>query len=169
MATMMPKEYYRVVNNSFLITDQTQNIQIGAMRVSGLNRSADEYTYREGHEVAYVHKFPGLAKTDDVTIERAVFRDEIQSAATAEGNYFDTWFSLVENNEGVETNTGHRREIIVEVFDREGNTVRSYVLENCWPKSITYTDLDAVGGNEVVKETVVLSVERVQSVVGYPA
>lgn len=172
---LMPREYYRAANFKYTITDMSQSppVEIGANRVASLGRSLEEYTYREGHETEFEHKLVGQGKAPDLTIERAIFKGEPQTLPFDIGNsmaaddYFDTWYdACADNGSGTRSNTEHRRDLIIELKDRTGAVVRTWSAENCTCKEITYTDLDAVGGNEVEKEMVVLSCEYLGSVAG---
>lgn len=159
-------EYLRVTNFRFNVTvDQTE---IGFQKVSGLENTTDVIEYREGNETEVFHKLPGLTKTGNVTMERALIK---ASGGGPSPTFFKDWYNqIIDVINGTGTKT-FRKTIKVSTFDRDvfpagaaaGAASASWTLYNCWPVKVAWTDLDA-SGNDLVHETVELAVEHIKRV-----
>jgi phage tail-like protein len=88
----------------------------GVDRVSPLVRDAEVIKVREGGSPGTPRSFPGRIESEPVTLERAAGGD------TA----FEDWMGSL----GM---SGWRKEVTVEVLDRDGGVLLTYRLHNCWP------------------------------------
>jgi phage tail-like protein len=98
----------------------------GVSKVSGLKRTTEVVTHREGGDPSSSRKSPGRTEYEAVTLERGVTHDP----------EFEKWAAKVWNFKaslGAETplNT-FRKNIILEVYNEAGQVVLSYTLYRCW-------------------------------------
>lgn len=115
-------------------------------------------TYRENIDNLRSSKIPGLVTYNDVTLSRGV---------TENRNLYD-WYRLV-NEEIALLNVANefareqnfvptqsdtfRKDVVIEVLDREGAPKKAWYLFNAWPTSYTPGDsLDASDENKLVEE-----------------
>lgn len=117
-----------------------------------------EISYRENIDNQRFSKMPGLVKYDPITLRRGVTRSK---------DFYD-WYRLV-NEELALTNVAQelnqdakytavqsenfRKDMIIEVLDRAGQTVKAWYLFNCWP--IAYkpgNDLSASSEEKLIEE-----------------
>lgn len=117
-----------------------------------------EISYRENIDNQRFSKIPGLVKYDPVTLRRGVTRSR---------DFYD-WYRLV-NEELALTSVAQelnqdakytpvqsenfRKDMIIEVMDRSGQTVKAWYLFNCWP--ISYkpgNDLSASSEEKLIEE-----------------
>ena len=102
----------------------------------GLKRTTKVVTHREGGDPSTSRKSPGQTDYDAITLERGVTHD------TA----FEDWANLVYNFQGdaLMSLKNFRKDIIVDVFDEQGNKVLSYKVYRCWVSEyLALPDLDA--------------------------
>lgn len=115
-------------------------------------------TYRENIDNLRSIKVPGLVTYNDVTLSRGV---------TQNRNLYD-WFRLVNEEIALLTAANEfvrdqnfvptqsatfRKDVIIEVLDREGTPVKAWYLFNAWPTSYTPGDsLDASDESKLVEE-----------------
>lgn len=102
----------------------------------GLKRSTKVVTHREGGDQSTSRKSPGLTDYDPITLERGVTHD------TA----FEDWANLVHNYQGdaLMSLKNFRKDILVDVFNEEGQKVISYKVYRCWVSEyLALPDLDA--------------------------
>ena len=117
-----------------------------------------EIPYRENIDNQRFSKIPGLVKYDPISLRRGVTRSR---------DFYD-WYRLV-NEELALTNVAQelskdakfspvqsenfRKDMIVEVMDRSGQTVKAWYMFNCWP--IAYkpgNDLTANSEEKLIEE-----------------
>lgn len=117
-----------------------------------------EMSYRENIDNQRFSKIPGLVKYDPITLRRGVTRSK---------DFYD-WYRLVNEelalaNVAQELNQdakytpvqseNFRKDMIIEVMDRAGRTVKAWYLFNCWP--IAYkpgNDLVASSEEKLIEE-----------------
>lgn len=98
----------------------------GVSKVSGLKRTTEVVSHREGGDPSSSRKSPGRTEYEAITLERGVTHDL----------EFEKWASKVWNFKtslGAETplNT-FRKNIILEVYNEAGQIVLSYTIYRCW-------------------------------------
>lgn len=93
----------------------------------------------------YCLKMPGLRKSGDVTLTKAIFTD---------GNKLWDWFNQVK------LNTIKRADVTVAMLDENGNPVHSWKLTGIRPKKYTVEGFKS-GGNNIHMETIILAHEGV--------
>jgi phage tail-like protein len=118
----------------------------------------NEIPYRENIDNLRFIKIPGLAKYEPVTLKRGV---------TGNRNLYD-WYRLVNEeialmnvaNElskdaqfSVSQSDGYRKDVVIEVLDREGKSVKAWYLFNAWPSTyIPGNDLNASSDEKLLEE-----------------
>lgn len=109
----MSKHHHK--HSSFRVTWDGKTIA-GVDRVSPLTRLVEVITIREGGSPGGgEHSAPGRVVSEPVTLERPAGGD------TA----FEDWARSA-------SSIGTRKDVAVEVLNREGETVLSYRLHRCW-------------------------------------
>lgn len=98
----------------------------GVTKVSGLKRKTDVIEHREGGS-DLIAKVPGKTGYDPVTLELGV----------TESEQFQKWVDRTwrrgESKQGFAHQSAEfRQDIIIEVLNDEGQSVKEYKLANCW-------------------------------------
>lgn len=120
--------------------------KISCKEVSGLDVEFDVIEYRSGDMSGFTKvKMPGLRKSGDVTLKKAMFKDDKK--------LWD-WINKVNMN------IIQREGVTVALLDEGNNPVQSWKLTNAWPKKYTVEGFKA-DGNGVSMETIVLAHEGV--------
>jgi len=142
-----------VVNNLAVIT------RAGFSKIAPLPKAeVKAMTYRENLDNLRSIKVPGLATYNDVTLSRGV---------TANRDLYD-WYRLVneeiallnvanefsrDQNLITAQSDNYRKDVVIEVLDREGEPVKAWYLFNAWPTSYTPgSSLDAADESKLVEE-----------------
>jgi phage tail-like protein len=102
----------------------------------GLKRTTEVVKHREGGDPSTSRKSPGKTEYDAITLERGVTHDLA----------FEAWADLVHNFQGdaLMSLKNFRKDIIVDVFNEQGNKVLSYKVYRCWVSEyLALPDLDA--------------------------
>ncbi len=103
-------------HHSFRVTWDAKTIA-GVDRVSPLVRSAEVNTYRDGSSPSGgEHTAPGRVSSAPVTLERPVGGD----------TEFEQWAGSAES-------IADKKDVTVEILDREGDVVLAYRIHHCWP------------------------------------
>ena len=119
---------------------------ISCKEVSGLDIEFDVIEYHSGDMKGFTKiKMPGLHKSGDVTLKKAIFKDDKKLM-----NWLNT----------VKMNTIKRANATVALLDESGSPVQSWKLTNAWPKKYTVEGFKA-DGNVVSMETIILAHEGV--------
>lgn len=124
----------------------------GISKVSGLSDGEVEVIEQPDGGSCVVHKISsGIVKFDEITLER--YMD-----GTPEDQLFYNWFKEMFQLDGRGGGSPLRKNgsIVVKRFDEE---VMRFVFEGAWIRSSKFTDLQA-GGNEIMKQTLIMSVDR---------
>lgn len=110
----------------------------GISKVSGLTRTTQVVTHREGGDPSATRKSPGQVDYGAITLERGVTHDpEFEQWANRcwmQGNKVGNEISLKD----------FRKDIIIELLNEAGQKVIAYKVYRCWVSSFTaLPDLDA--------------------------
>lgn len=127
----------------------------GISKVSGLTRTTQVVTHREGGDPSIVRKSPGQTDYSAITLERGVTHDP----------EFENWANKIWDF----TNRGQlgqelslqdfRKDIIIELYNEAGQKVTAYNIYRCWVSEFTaLPDLDA-SANAVAIQTLKLENE----------
>lgn len=123
----------------------------GVSRVSGLKRTTEVVSHREGADISTPRHSPGASSFEAITLERGItFAPE-----------FEAWANLVHSAEGdgAVSLLNFRKNIRIEVLNLQGTVVRAYNVFRCWVSEYTaLPELDA-NANAVAFETIVLQNE----------
>jgi phage tail-like protein len=135
----------------------------GVSKVSGLKRTIEPVTHRDGGDLSTKRISPGLTSFEPITIERGITFD------TA----FEDWALSVYHPEGAGLISlkNFRRDITIELYNLQGQKVKAWNAFRCWVSEFTAVpELDA-NGNGVAFESLVLQNEgfmRDEAVVEQP-
>jgi phage tail-like protein len=128
----------------------------GITSVSGLGEGNVEAIDQSDGGSNITHKISsGLVTYDDVTLERNM-------DGTQADNDFRAWFEEMFKIDGTGIGSQLRRNGSV-VKLQFGQEVMRFAFEGAWMKSSKFSDLDA-GSSELMKQTIVLAVERMYRV-----
>lgn len=106
----------------------------------------DMIEYRAGDSPVFTkQKMPGLRKAGDVTLKKAIFKDD---------KAMWDWINKVK------LNTIQRETVTVNLLDESGKPVKTWEVVNAWPKKITVEGFKS-DGNTAAIETLVLAHEGV--------
>jgi phage tail-like protein len=110
----------------------------GVSRVSGLNRSTEVTTIREGADPSSSIKMPGRTEYDAITLSRGVTHDPA----------FEQWANKVwqvKSQVGGEASLADfRKDITIELLNEAGQLVLAYNVFRCWPSNYSaLVELDA--------------------------
>ena len=125
----------------------------GVSKVSGLRRTTEVVTHREGGDRSTARKSPGGTPYDPIRIERGVTHDP----------EFERWANKVWNHEadgGDEVSLrDFRKDLILELHNEAGQVVIAYRIYRCWPSEFqALPELDA-NNNAVAIQALVLENE----------
>jgi len=133
--------------------------QVGFSKISGISLGdSDLIEYREGDYEISPRKIPGLNKFENVTMERGVsFNNEVvmwrrNVAYAGSGAGF--------SQEGYPPGAEFRKNLHVLLIDRNGITSKMWQLIDAWPKSLKYSDMDALT-SDVFIETLEIATEGI--------
>jgi phage tail-like protein len=110
----------------------------GISKVSGLKRTTQVVTHREGGDPSTSHKSPGRNEFDAITLERGVTHD----------TEFEKWANKVWNfGAGLGSEVSlkdFRKDIILDFYNEAGQLAISYKIYRCWVSEYhPLPDLDA--------------------------
>lgn len=123
----------------------------GVSKVSGLKRTIEPVTHRDGGDLSMKRISPGLAAFDPITIERGITHDD----------EFERWALSVYHPEGAGLISlkDFRRDITIELYNLQGQKVRAWNAFRCWVSEFTAVpELDA-NANGIAFESIVLQNE----------
>jgi phage tail-like protein len=123
----------------------------GLSKCSALKKTTEVVDWREGGDPTHGRKLPGKTSYEPITMDKGMAHDE----------KFEAWANLVNNFEGdaAMSLANYRKEIVIDVYNLQGNVVLSYIVHRCWVSEYTAVpDLDA-GGNAVAIQTIKLENE----------
>ncbi len=125
----------------------------GVSRVTGLLRTTEVVSHREGGDPSTSRKSPGQTQFDAITLSRGITND----------TSFEDWAGLVwQSGPGPGAGTSladFRKDISIEIYNDAGQLVRAYNVLRCWPSQYqALPDLDA-GANAIAIEHIKLENE----------
>lgn len=128
----------------------------GISKVSGLKRTTEVVSHREGGDPSSSRKSPGRTEYEAITLERGVTHD----------TEFERWANKVWNYGAGGTGKGgevalkdFRKEIILEMYNEADQLVISYKVFRCWVSEYqALPELDA-NANAVAIQTIKLENE----------
>jgi phage tail-like protein len=107
-------------------------------KISGLKRTTEVLTYRDGADPSHIRSMPGRSRYEPVTLERGITHD----------SEFETWANTLYDlgaAQGAEASLqDFRRDIRIELCNEAGQLVMAYVVYRCWVSEFqALPDLDA--------------------------
>jgi phage tail-like protein len=129
----------------------------GISKVSGLSRTTEVVTHREGGDPSTPRKSPGQSSYAAITLERGVTYDE----------EFERWANKVwdyrnstgNNPQNLVSLADFRKSITIELYNEAGQLVIAYNVYRCWVSEYqALADLDA-NGNAVAIQSIKLENE----------
>jgi len=128
-----------------------QQIVAGVSKVSGLKRTTEVVTHREGGQQAMKFHSPGVTNFEPITLERGITYD-----ATFE-NWAQTVFN-VEGDAGMSLKN-YKKNMTIELYNLQGVKVRAWNVYRCWVSEFTAVpELDA-NGNAIAFESIIVQNE----------
>jgi phage tail-like protein len=123
----------------------------GVSKVSGLKRTIEPVTHRDGGDLSTKRISPGLASFEPITIERGITHD----------NEFELWALSVYNPDGAGQISlkNFRRDISIELYNLQGVKVRAWNAFRCWVSEFTAVPEFDANANGVAFESIVLQNE----------
>lgn len=129
----------------------TKGAIAGVSKVSGLKRTTEVVSHRDGGDLSTKHHSPGVSTFEPITIERGITHDEA----------FEKWATKAYSNrgDGGVSLRDFRKDITIELYNLQGVKVRAWNVFKCWVSEfIAVPELDA-NANAVAFETIVLQNE----------
>lgn len=125
----------------------------GVSKISGLKRTTEVVTHREGGDLSTSHKSPGLTQYEPIVLERGLSHDL----------EFEKWANAVWNRNagaGAEVALANfRKDVILEFYNEAGQLALAYKIYRCWVSEYqALPDLDA-NANAVALERLKLENE----------
>ena len=123
----------------------------GVSKVSGLKRTIEPVTHRDGGDLSTKRISPGLASFEPITIERGITHDDT----------FERWALSVYNPDGagLVSLKNFRRDITIELYNLQGTKVRAWNAFRCWVSEFNATPEFDANANGVAFESIVLQNE----------
>ena len=98
----------------------------GVSKISGLRRTTEVISHREGGDPSTSHKSPGHTEYEAITLERGITHDQ----------EFENWANAVWNRgggAGAEVALSNfRKDIVLELYNEAGQLVLAYRIYRCW-------------------------------------
>lgn len=116
----------------------------GISKVSGLTRTTEVVTHRDGGDESSSRKSPGRTEYAAITLERGVTQDvSFEQWASKVWDYTNAQAAADQRTMEVSL-ADFRKEIIIDVFNEAGQKVLSYQVYRCWVSEYqALPDLDA--------------------------
>ena len=123
------------------------NYVAGVSKVTGLKRTTEVVTHRDGADPSTSHKSPGRTTYDAITLSRGVTMD----------TEFEKWANKVWYlHSGPQSEVSlkdFRKDIIIEVYNEAGQLALAYNVYNCWVSEYhALPDLDANANLVAIQE-----------------
>jgi len=137
-------------NFKFRVTVDGQTVA-GVSKVSGLKRTTEVVSHRDGGDLSTPRKSPGRSQFEAIMLERGITHDHT----------FEAWATLVYNVEGdaAVSLAGFRKDIVIELYNLQGVKVLAWKVYRCWVSEFTAVpELDA-NANAVAIESIKLENE----------
>jgi phage tail-like protein len=123
----------------------------GISKVSGLKRTTEVVTHRDGGDLSTKRHSPGVTSFEPITLERGITYDLT----------FETWAALVYSGEGdaAVSLATFRKNLVIELYNLQGTKVRAWNVYRCWVSEFTAVpELDA-NGNAIAFESIIIQNE----------
>lgn len=147
-------------------SEGTALVRLGFHDIQMPKRSTNEINYREGIDPDINQKAPGLSSMENIVMSRGVIIEDLNDE-------FYKWMSAVHNpttgHEGREALSArrsdaaaanYRKDVTVQMLDREGNVARQWTLYNAFPVNfVPGSDLNAGEDGEKSMESMTLTYE----------
>jgi phage tail-like protein len=126
---------------------------IAVSKVSGLKRTTEVVSHRDGGDVSTPRHAPGRTSFEPITLERGI----------TFANEFEDWANLVYNPAGGGNTDvslkGYKRDLVIRAYNLQDTVVKSYTVYHCWISSYTaLPDLDA-NANATMMESIIVQNE----------
>lgn len=123
----------------------------GVSKVSGLKQTIEVIEHRDGGDLSTKRKSPGLASFEPITIERGL----------SHSTMFEDWATLVyaPTGPGDISLKDFRRDITIELYNRQGVKVKAWNAFRCWVSEYTAAPEFDANGNAIAFETIILQNE----------
>jgi phage tail-like protein len=150
--TVNPKRFDPYKNFKFRVKWDGRYVA-GVSKISGLRRTTEVISHREGGDPSTTRKSPGLTKFEAITLERGVTHDpEFE-------NWADKVWSLGAPLGAEVSLKDFLKDIILELYNEAGQVVLAYKIYRCWISEYeVLPDLDA-NANVVAIEHITLENE----------
>jgi len=116
---------------------------------SGMKMETEGIEYREGGESAMVREVPGLTKSGPITLKHGLSQD----------TSFERWYMQIYSVVGVTDilpDPLYLRDLTLQVQDRGGSILKSYIILRAWPKMWTPGNFNSTA-NEIATEELTLA------------
>jgi phage tail-like protein len=123
----------------------------GVSKVSGLKRTTEVVSHRDGGDLSTKRHSPGVSSFEPITIERGITHDPA----------FENWATKVYSTagDGGVSLLNFRKDITIELYNLQGVKVRAWNVFRCWVSEfVAVPELDA-NANAVAFEHIVLQNE----------
>ncbi len=123
----------------------------GISKVSGLKRTTEVVSHRDGGDLSTKRHSPGVSSFEPITIERGITHDPA----------FENWATKTYSTagDGGMSLKHFRKDLIIELYNLQGTKVRAWNVFRAWVSEfIAVPELDA-NANAVAFETIVLQNE----------
>lgn len=120
----------------------------GVSKVSGLKRTTEVITHRDGGMISTVVNSPGQSKSEPITLERGITLNHT----------FEEWANQVFSplGDGGTSLAQMRRNIVIELLNLQGNPAIKWQVYGCWVSEYNaLPELDA-NGNAFAFESIIL-------------
>lgn len=126
-------------------------------KVTGMKSSVEVVEYREGNMPDRMEKMAGMMSYDAVTLERGISNDDDFNAWMKTVCDVSTGGGVTPPNSGSpDVGAGsYRCDVKVDLYNKQGLIVKSYLLKDAWPSEYVIGDFDATS-NDVVISTLTL-------------
>ena len=129
----------------------TIGVIAGVSKVSGLKRTTEVVSHRDGGDLSTKRHSPGVSSFEPITIERGITHDRA----------FENWATKVYSTagDGGVSLLNFRKDITIELYNLQGVKVRAWNVFRCWVSEfVAVPELDA-NANAVAFEHIVLQNE----------
>lgn len=111
---------------------QSTDSVAGISKVTGLKRTTEVVTHREGGDPSSSRKSPGRTEYEAITLERGVTHDtDFENWANKVWNFANAQASAVDRVQEVSLKD-FRRDITIRLYNEAGQEVLSYEVYRCW-------------------------------------
>lgn len=155
---------------TFTTDSQTTPIGVGFHDVQLPKRSTNKGTYREGNDNDINQLFAGLSSMEDVVMSRGLVPRPAGAGEGAEASSLYLWMSSIhtpssgnKDRAKGDASFAYRKDVTVEMLDREGKVARAWKLYQAWPVNfVPGSDLNAGEDGEKSLEQLTLAYEDFQ-------